>query len=123
MTNPHWKRWGAELRRQRKQAGHPQVTIAKAINVARPTLGAFERGTRTPSRDHAVAADKALSAGGALVHLWDEINDIREIPEDWRNFEKVEMQAVTIREYQVAVVPGLLQTPEYAESIIPNTGA
>ncbi|MBB4935525.1 transcriptional regulator with XRE-family HTH domain [Lipingzhangella halophila] len=123
MTSEHWKRWGAELRRQRKKAGQSQSTIANAMNVARPTLGAFELGTRTPSREHAVAADEALSAGGALLHLWDEISDFKEIPEDWRNFEKIEMQATEIREYHSTLIPGLLQSPEYTRAMLRNTDA
>jgi DNA-binding XRE family transcriptional regulator len=122
MGDRYWKRWGAELRHHRIRAGQTQDALGRSIRIARPTVGAFERGDRTPRREHAVAADEFLNAGGALVMLWDEVSEIRDIPEEWRSFEKVELQAVSIRQYHATLFPGLLQTREYALAVLLNTG-
>ncbi|MDS1271613.1 helix-turn-helix transcriptional regulator [Lipingzhangella sp. LS1_29] len=95
-----------------------QLQLAKAMHVASPTISAFERGTRTPRREHSTKADAVLSTGGRLEQLWDELSDTRQIPESWRDFAQLEQQAIEIREYQMALVPGLLQHPDYARYIL-----
>ncbi len=122
MADQKWKRWGAELRHHRRASGTTQTALAKAVHLAGPTLSAFERGTRTPRREHAVIADEVLATGGALSQLWDELHDEREIPEEWKDYAKVEQRAVEIREYQLALFPGLLQTPEYTRTVLRNAG-
>lgn len=122
MIDRVWERWGAELRRNRSRTGVTQEALAKQTIVARPTIGAFETGHRAPRLEHAVAIDDALSAGGALVQLWEELSQVRDIPEDWYDFEKIERQATDIREYHSAVFPGLLQVKEYAHALLRNTG-
>lgn len=118
MTDRDWRRWGAELRRHRVRAGLTQKALADTIHLARPTIGAFESANRTPKHDHAVALDEAVSAGGALILLWENLSEVRDIPEDWNTFEKVEAQAVDIRQFQSALIPGLLQTEDYAKAVL-----
>ena len=54
--------------------------------------------------------------------LWDEISEVRDIPEEWRSFEKVELKAMSIRQYHATLFPGLLQTRDYALAVLLNTG-
>ncbi|MDA8368698.1 MAG: helix-turn-helix transcriptional regulator [Nocardiopsaceae bacterium] len=117
-TNEIWRPWGNELRRARSLAGISQNQLGRKMLVSTPTVSAFERGTRTPKRDHAEAADSALSTGGTLTQLWIRLNDTRDIPDSWRDFALLERQATEIREYQMMVVPGLLQTAKYARALI-----
>ena len=99
-----------------------QATLGDRINIAGSTIGAFERGIRTPSREYSVTLDEFLSTGGALTLLWDEISELRDIPEDWRTFEKAERQAIAIRQFHATLFPGLLQTQDYAHAVLKNTG-
>lgn len=122
MTEEKWKRWGTELRHHRTAAGLAQEKLARDMHLASSTVSTFEGGTRRPSREHAAAADEALATGGVLAQLWDELHDEREIPDDWRNYAKVERTATDIREYQPTLFPGLLQTMEYARAVLRNTG-
>ncbi|WP_333563803.1 helix-turn-helix domain-containing protein [Nocardiopsis endophytica] len=113
-----WLRWGAELRRHRNASGMTQQSLASAINVSSALISGFERGTRIPKRAHAADGDLALSTAGELERLWLEINDTREIPDEWRSFAVLERQASEIREYQTALIPGLLQSPAYARAVM-----
>ncbi|MBB6171377.1 transcriptional regulator with XRE-family HTH domain [Nocardiopsis mwathae] len=117
-VNEKWRRWGDELRRWRSLAKKTQAQLASLLNVAPVTVSAWERGTRIPNRDTAQAVDEKLGTGGVLDQLWCELTNSREIPEEWRDFAKLERQATAIRAYQPMVIPGLLQTREYARHIM-----
>jgi transcriptional regulator with XRE-family HTH domain len=118
--NPTWARWGAECRRLRTLAGMTQAVLAKGMLVSLPSLSAYERGTRIPKREHSQAADQILSTGGSLTRLWVELNGVQGVPESWRDFVELERQAVEIRDYQMALIPGLLQTTDYAHALMRN---
>ncbi|CAM3877693.1 hypothetical protein NOGI109294_16990 [Nocardiopsis gilva] len=53
-----------------------------------------------------------------LDQLWCALANVREIPEEWRNFATLERQATAIRAHQPLVIPGLLQTKAYARHIM-----
>lgn len=120
MPDQRWDRFAKELRHHRRQAGISQTSLARSIHSGASTISAYETARRTPDRAIAEAIDDAVSAGGALLQLWDELSDDREIPEGWRDFLAVERQAVEIREYQMGVIPGLLQTKDYMRTIFFN---
>jgi hypothetical protein len=83
-------------------------------------ISGLERGTRGPKRAQIDAFDKVLSTGGALLHLWIELNGRSEIPNSWRSFLELERAAIEIREYSSAVIPGLLQSRGYAHAMMAN---
>ncbi|GAA3755109.1 helix-turn-helix transcriptional regulator [Salinactinospora qingdaonensis] len=121
MNGSAWQRWGHELRRHREAAALTQRKLASETFLSPATISSFENGTRSPRHKHAEDMDKILNAGGELLQLWSEITNRRDIPERWRKFEAVEQDATEIKEFHNAVIPGLLQTPGYAESILRNT--
>ncbi|MDE3724740.1 helix-turn-helix transcriptional regulator [Nocardiopsis sp. N85] len=115
-----WDGWGRELRRLREEANLSQLQLAHRLPFQNGLISGFERATRKPKREHAVALDGALSTGDVLERLWLEVTNTREIPADWRDFVRLERQAGEIREYQMAIFPGLLQTREYAHALLRN---
>lgn len=119
--NSTWARWGAELRRIRELAGTTQQELSHRIRFSAPLVSGFERGTRAPNRDQAVALDEALSTTGELERLWVHLKGSTAVPEEWRSFLQLERQATEIREFQMALVPGLLQCPAYARSILESS--
>lgn len=118
----YWRRFGKALRDYRKTAGITQQGLAKQLHMATPTISAYETGRRVLSRENAEQADAIVSAGGSLVALWDEMSRSSDLPEDWRDFTKAERQASEVREYQPVLIPGLLQTKEYAAAVMRNSG-
>jgi transcriptional regulator with XRE-family HTH domain len=120
MADQRWIRFGKEIKHHRVKSNMSQTALAAAVHAGDSTIAAYETGRRAPDVDTAKAIDEALSAGGSVLQVWNELADEREIPEDWRTFEKVERQAVEIRAYQMAVMPGILQTPDYTREILRN---
>ena len=113
-----WRAWGGALREHRRLAGKTQSEAGRAAAVSRQMIGHFEKGIRRPNREHAEALDAVLATGGLLTQMLGELNGIREIPRSWRDFILLEREAYEIREYQLALVPGLIQAPLYAKQLL-----
>ncbi|GAA3990430.1 helix-turn-helix domain-containing protein [Thermobifida alba] len=115
---PAWSRFGAEVRRLRLQAGYSQTQLAKAIPLSQSMLSGIELGHKGSKRDHAEALDRAFNTDGRLVRLWDSLNSTPSHPDWFQEVLKLERKAVEIRQYQPIVMPGLLQTEDYARALI-----
>ncbi|MGI5121436.1 helix-turn-helix domain-containing protein [Marinactinospora thermotolerans] len=115
---PVWARFGGEVRRLRRQAGFSQEHLAKMIPLSQSMLSGIELGSKGAKRDHAEAIDRALNTSGKLTRLWDSLNSGPAHPDWFQDVLTLERRAVEIREYQMAVLPGLLQTEAYARSLI-----
>ncbi|MFC6085089.1 helix-turn-helix domain-containing protein [Sphaerisporangium aureirubrum] len=109
--------FGAELRECRRRANVTQERLAEITQFSRSMLAFVERGERTPTRDLAQRCDDALSAGGDLVRLWTRLT--RDASPRWfRGWLEIEQEAHTLHTWEPLVVPGLLQTEDYARTII-----
>lgn len=117
-VKPHWERWGAELRHHRQVAGITQTQLANTMHVAPQTVSTWEVGRRAPNRTTVQEIDKLLSTGGALEQLWRDLKDTGQVPASWRDFTRLEQEAIKIREYQPLMIPGLLQSHGYATHLI-----
>ncbi|GAA2848468.1 helix-turn-helix transcriptional regulator [Streptosporangium fragile] len=109
--------FGAELRKYRKRANLTQYQLAETTQFSRSLLGFIERGERTPSRNLAQRCDDALGAGGELVRLWAHLTHDAS-PWWFRGWLDIEREAHTLHTWEPLVVPGLLQTEEYARVVI-----
>ncbi|MDG5806658.1 helix-turn-helix transcriptional regulator [Streptomyces ossamyceticus] len=111
--------FGEVLRHYREAALLTQEALAREIPCDRSQVAKIEAGTRVPSDQFAKRCDEVLDTGGVLTRMWGKIDWYPAVQHpDW--FERrVEMEAVAVglREYQEQVVPGLLQTAEYARAI------
>lgn len=106
----------------RKNAGLSQADLADITHCSEDLISAVERGVRTPQPDFLLRADPVLNAGGVLVAAVDDLREAlakaRVRHPDWfQDFAKAEAEAVALHYYAVQAVPGILQTPAYAESI------
>ncbi|MET8162427.1 helix-turn-helix transcriptional regulator [Sphaerisporangium sp. NPDC005289] len=109
--------FGDELRDRRMQANITQQQLAELTQFSRSLLAFVERGERTPSRNLAQRCDDALKADGELVRLWTKLT--RDASPQWfRGWLETEQEAHTLHTWQPLVVPGLLQTEDYARTII-----
>ncbi|MFF5147782.1 helix-turn-helix domain-containing protein [Streptomyces sp. NPDC013157] len=110
--------FGSRVRRLRTDAGLTQAELGAAVHVVSTRITQIERASGArPTRELARALDTALGADELLVELWPYV--YREAFPDWsRKFMAYSERAVVIRQYAAHVVPGLLQTEDYARAVL-----
>lgn len=79
----------------------------------------IETCRRTPGPDFTARADKALNAGGRLRRLYRMMTQAA-YPDWFQDFVVMEVMATAIQEVEVEVMPGLLQTEDYARAVLAN---
>ncbi|MFI6287344.1 Scr1 family TA system antitoxin-like transcriptional regulator [Streptomyces sp. NPDC051018] len=110
--------FGARVRRLRTAARLTQAELGALVHVVSTRITQIERASGAkPTLELARALDAALGADNLLIELWPYV--YREAFPDWsRRFMEESERAVAIREYAAHVVPGLLQTEEYARAVL-----
>ncbi|OLO32882.1 transcriptional regulator [Streptomyces sp. MNU77] len=110
--------FGSRLRKLRVAAGLTQTEVGVLAHVVGSRIAQLERATGAkPTLELTRALDKELVADELLIDLWPYV--YREAYPDWsRAFIAYSARAAVIREYASHVVPGLLQTPEYARALL-----
>ncbi|MER6361299.1 helix-turn-helix transcriptional regulator [Kitasatospora sp. NPDC001527] len=105
--------FGVQLRRSREAKGLTQVGLGKIIGYSDTLVSCIERGTRNPTLPFAIQSDDALDTGGTLELMFWNISNTS-LLEGFPEYASQEAKAVEIRHFELGIVPGLLQTPEYA---------
>ncbi len=110
--------FGARVRRLRTAAGLTQAELGDRTHVVSTRITQIERASGAkPTLELALALDTVLGGDDLLVELWPYV--YREAFPDWsRKFMEHSERAVAIREYAAHVVPGLLQTEDYARAVL-----
>lgn len=110
---------GAELRRARVAAGMSQEQFSRSLGFDRTVITKAETGERPPSPEVAAAIDEAFphldGLFSRLTLLARRANG--RYPEWFREWVDAEQQATTLRTWQPILVPGLLQTRDYARAL------
>ncbi|HEY3688210.1 MAG TPA: helix-turn-helix transcriptional regulator [Streptosporangiaceae bacterium] len=104
-----------ELRRLREQAGLTREQLGEAIGYNWETIRSIEMNRRTPKPLFARKSDEALSVHGMLIEL--QAATEAETTE-FGSLMEVEQRATEIRIWDCRVIPGLLQTRDYAEIFV-----
>ena len=86
-------------------------------------ISKIETGERPPAKDFSERLDAVpeLDSRGGLSRLWGNLRKglrHRAIPGWFQPWTHFEAQAATLRSYEPLLVPGLLQTEEYARAIL-----
>jgi DNA-binding XRE family transcriptional regulator len=110
--------FGVRLRRLRTQAGLTQAELGRRVHVVGARIAQVERATgHGPTAEFARLLDERLRTDGLFTDLWPHVN--RESFSDWSwRFMDLSAKATTMHQYAAHVVPGLLQTAEYAQSLL-----
>src|SRR5262249_45069203 len=122
------------LSKLRVERGLNRGDLAKAVGMSPSKI------TRIESMESGIYNDDLLRlldfyhiSGSRRVELLDLSRHAEErawlssaqdtnLPEDWQAWVDLEAEASAIFSYQLLVIPGLLQTAEYARAIIQTTG-
>jgi transcriptional regulator with XRE-family HTH domain len=118
MADPYGPQaiWGRELRHYRLAAGLTQAQLAARIKFAESLISGCENGHLQASPEFAAACDEALKTGGALVRLLDYRKGSR-FPSWFGEWPIIESKSVRLRNFEQAVMPGLLQKEAYATAL------
>ncbi|WP_327236200.1 helix-turn-helix transcriptional regulator [Streptomyces sp. NBC_01317] len=107
--------FGNEVRHAREFAGMTQEQLADATHYKRPYVSKVESGTLLASQQFADACDRVFGTPGSFGRLRRRVSE-RGHPGWFIPYVKLEQAAKTISNYSNAFIPGLLQTPAYAEA-------
>lgn len=114
--------FGAMLRHYRVRAGLTQDQVGALAHVSGKLISAYENGRRVPTRPTTADIDSvaALNTHGALTELWDQFEEgmnYQAYPDWFQDWPEKEAAATTLRWFEPLLVPGLLQTDEYARAL------
>lgn len=132
---------GAELRRLRQMAGMSGQQLADSAKLTQAKVSRLETGRVAPTPETVRALLRVLSRKTKIrsddrARLVQQAEDLQTEFSGWRfllregitqgqiDTEQLERQTRTVRVFQPAVIPGLLQTPDYARELFlrsPNT--
>ncbi|MFJ3904619.1 Scr1 family TA system antitoxin-like transcriptional regulator [Streptomyces sp. NPDC090025] len=114
---PSWEVIGALVGLFRNIAGLTQLQLADLVCVGEETLASIEQGRRALRLRLAAELDDVLETGGALTVAVSKAPKKERYPAFAQEYIELETEALALSSYQNAVVPGLLQTPEYARAV------
>ncbi|WP_371501129.1 Scr1 family TA system antitoxin-like transcriptional regulator [Kitasatospora sp. NBC_00374] len=111
--------FGSELLFAREAAGLSQHDLGARVHCTPGQISRIEGATRKPTREFAELCDRALGTGQLLARIWSRVDWDGAVghPDWFRRYAGLEAEATIIRQFQVQLVPGLLQTPDYARTL------
>lgn len=112
-----WDLIAVEVRRQREMHGLSGNRLAELLDVDRSTVSRWENGLRKLSTAHAQMLDALWDTNGLFERLVRYAAAIER--GDWMTgLAEYEARATRHRMWETVIVPGLLQTPEYARAAL-----
>ncbi|MCP3817917.1 helix-turn-helix transcriptional regulator [Streptomyces sp. A3M-1-3] len=112
-----WRYSGNQLKRWRTKANVTREELGAASNYSPDTIKSMEQGVRMPTPRVLDVADALCCADGLLSAAKDYVQR-EKFPARAHDFMLREREAVSLWWYEVALVPGLLQTEVYARALI-----
>ncbi|MEU3922796.1 helix-turn-helix transcriptional regulator [Streptomyces sp. NPDC029004] len=113
-----WEFFGAELKRLREDAGITQAALGASVFVSGGYIGQFEQAIRKPQLDVAQRIDETLQTGGFFERMCRKLINSSRYADYFAAAAELEALATRISEFAPTVVPGLLQTAEYAQAVV-----
>ncbi|MFF1910139.1 Scr1 family TA system antitoxin-like transcriptional regulator [Streptomyces sp. NPDC058239] len=113
---------GRQVRLLRERAGLTQRELGDRLGYSEDLIRSLERGRRTPQPDFLDAADDLFEASGLLRATKEDVARAKararvKHPAWFKDYAKLEADAVEVHEYGSHVVPGLLQTEAHARAL------
>lgn len=105
------------LTQARVTAGLSRVELAEKLSVSRSLVAVNENAAQFPSQMYVTGCDRVLETGGRLERLR-VIAAAEKAVGFFADLLDSEARATSVSSYLPVLVPGLLQTPEYAAAVI-----
>ncbi|MYR92235.1 MULTISPECIES: helix-turn-helix domain-containing protein [unclassified Streptomyces] len=111
--------YGARLRSAREERGWRQDDLAQRIGYTGRHVSGVETCHKSPTRKFSIAVDVALGFVGTAESFEREWRKIKHgvLLQGFPEYLDLEGRAAEIRLFEVGVIPGLLQTREYAQAL------
>lgn len=109
----------ALLKKLRAEQGLTQDQVGEAVRISGSSIAAFETGRQIPQPDTSVRLDEVLNSGDQVQRASVDAREAAR-PGWFRAWAGAEERAATLRYHETSLVPGLLQTEEYARSVLDN---
>lgn len=111
---PRLSHWDASCVPTAKPAGLPQKELARRLGYTNAWLSSLETAQLRPRTDQVTVMEQALGLPpGALLAVYEQL-DGESLPGWFRPWLDEEKETTVIRSFEQAVIPGLLQTEDYA---------
>jgi transcriptional regulator with XRE-family HTH domain len=114
------KAFGEVVKAFRRRARLTQEEFAPRVRYSVPTVASVEQGRRFPPADFVDRAEEVLDAFGALKGAARHLSRQPGLASWFRQWAKLEAEAVTLYTYECRLIPGLLQTEAYARTLFTN---
>ena len=120
--------FGSEVRRAREAAGMTQSELGDLVPCDKSVVSRVEAGLTAPDESFARACDAAFpNMNGWFIRFWKDSQTWgAAFPPSLREFAAYEAEAVALWTLEHSLVPGLLQTEDYARAVLerhPNVTA
>lgn len=107
-----------EIRRAREAKAMKQAEVGNELHVSESLVRAWETGRRIPQPDDLERFETFFGTGGLLGRLRGDLVKAP-VPLEWFvQWTEIEKRATTLWSFELAVVPGLLQTEDYARTVL-----
>ncbi|WP_405896102.1 Scr1 family TA system antitoxin-like transcriptional regulator [Streptomyces sp. NBC_00104] len=108
--------FGRQMKLLRETAGLTQAELGALVGYGEALIASVEQGRRIPKPELVDAVDRAVGGGGVLSAMKGEVGRAR-YPGFFREFVRLEAEAVELHAYDALLVNGLLQCEEYARAV------
>ncbi|MEU1861105.1 helix-turn-helix domain-containing protein [Streptomyces gardneri] len=112
-----WEFFGELLKERRESVGLSQGELGGRVFVSGGYIGLFEQGIRKPQLDVAQRIDEVLQTGGIFERTVRKLINKSPYASYFHEVAELESVATRICEFAPTVVPGLMQTAEYARAV------
>ncbi|MFE3030903.1 Scr1 family TA system antitoxin-like transcriptional regulator [Streptomyces canus] len=115
--------WGAVQQALREHAGYSRAEFADLVRFSKHTVESVELGRRMPDESYVVRSEELLGNTGALRKSSKYVTRGRGdvgLAAWFRQWARLERVAVSLYTYECRLVPGLLQSEEYARALFEN---
>ncbi|MBE8476919.1 helix-turn-helix domain-containing protein [Streptomyces justiciae] len=112
------KMLGKQLGAARRAAGYTQSALGALVGLDEETIASIEQGRRALKPDLARLLDEILDTKGMLSAGVANLPEIDQFPMWAELYMEHEREAIALSLYANQVLPGLLQTRTYAETVL-----
>jgi Domain of unknown function (DUF5753)/Helix-turn-helix len=119
--------FGRQMRKERTARGWSIHELSRRMDIAAGHLSRIENGKRPPTEMIAARCDDAFpERRGWFTEYYEELRGWSEVPASFKSWPEHEDGAVSLRDWSPSIVTGLLQTEDYARTLLatlPGTSA